>query len=144
MLDDLPLSHAGVSGPHRDFFQFEPRPLPLVPSPTPRMLTSLPVLLGIALLISQGVANTLQRRDLQSCLFSAGLLPITNTSPAYSADVLAYNSRFQPNPVAIIYPSSASDVAAAVGCASSLSFSGVSAKGGGHSCALHSPYRLPR
>lgn len=101
-----------------------PQPTNMLSMLSPLVLLSLPALL---------VASPLfPRVSLTSCLSAAGLTPITSSSSSYSSDVAAYNQRLQPEPAAIIYPTSTAQVASAVACAKNAGVA-VAAKGGGHS-----------
>lgn len=103
-----------------------PQPTNMLSMLSPLVLLSLPALL---------VASPLfPRVSLTSCLSAAGLTPITSSSSSYSSDVAAYNQRLQPEPAAIIYPTSTAQVASAVACAKNAGVA-VAAKGGGHSYA---------
>lgn len=63
--------------------------------------------------------------------FSALVLP---SSPNYTSSVTVYNLNIPVKPAAIVYPSSAEEVAGIVKCAAESGYK-VQAKGGGHSYA---------
>ncbi|KAF7970902.1 hypothetical protein HWV62_22664 [Athelia sp. TMB] len=93
--------------------------------------------LTIILTASRALAGTSpSSATLSSCLSSAGLSPVTPSSPAYAADVLAYNHRLVYKPAAVVFPANASGVAAAVKCAASAGAK-VAARSGGHSYAAN-------
>ncbi|GAA5886806.1 hypothetical protein JCM6882_005897 [Rhodosporidiobolus microsporus] len=73
---------------------------------------------------------------LAGCLRSNGLQPVTQGVSSYEEDSAAYNQRLQPLPSVIFYPSSASEIATALSCASQTNTK-VSARGGGHSYASY-------
>ena len=93
--------------------------------------------LTIILAASGALAGTSSpSTTLSACLSSAGLSPVTSSSSAYAADVLAYNHRLAYKPAAVVYPANASGVAAAVQCAASAGVK-VAARSGGHSYAAN-------
>ncbi|BGP56814.1 hypothetical protein JCM8202_004414 [Rhodotorula sphaerocarpa] len=108
---------------------------------------ALPILTGAALallsLASQSVAlpHLLARSNSSSalvdCLYSAGLSPVTTSSADWASDSAAYNQRIEPQPAAILFPSSQDQIAEALSCASSTNVR-VAARGGGHSYASFS------
>ncbi|KAL8290576.1 hypothetical protein RQP46_002834 [Phenoliferia psychrophenolica] len=100
------------------------------------MLHLLP--LGLLHLLAVSAAPLLKRDGLLQCLDQANLSPVSSSSSSYQSDVASYNQRLQPQPAAIVYPTSgsASDVSAAVLCASAAGVH-VSARGGGHSYASY-------
>ncbi|POY71705.1 hypothetical protein BMF94_5297 [Rhodotorula taiwanensis] len=75
--------------------------------------------------------------SLAGCLYNAGLSPVTMAMSDYGSDSAAYNQRLQPEPTAILYPSSHDEIASALSCASQTGAK-VSARGGGHSYASYS------
>ncbi|GAA5977128.1 hypothetical protein JCM10908_004865 [Rhodotorula pacifica] len=75
--------------------------------------------------------------SLYDCLWNQGLSPVTTSSSGYADNSAAYNQRLQPEPIAILYPSSQNQIAQALSCASQSGVK-VSARGGGHSYASYS------
>ncbi|GAA5889165.1 hypothetical protein JCM16303_006413 [Sporobolomyces ruberrimus] len=73
--------------------------------------------------------------NLATCLQNAGINTVTSSSSNYQSDIAAYNQRVQPKPVAVVHPTSPSQISSALKCAASSSNTPVSARGGGHSYA---------
>lgn len=94
--------------------------------PTSIILTILPFL------VLSSPTTLPSSSSLSQCLQSSGLQPITASSENYIVDTAAYNQRLQPEPFAIIFPTTSEEVASAIGCARDNGFK-VAARGGGHS-----------
>ncbi|GJN92799.1 hypothetical protein Rhopal_005837-T1 [Rhodotorula paludigena] len=109
----------------------------MLPS-SPALAAALATLFALPLAVHAAPLSTRQDSgaDFASCLSSAGLSPITTSSADYADDSAAYNQRIQPQPAAILYPSTPEDIASALSCASSAGAK-VSARGGGHSYASY-------
>src|SRR5882762_1037495 len=74
--------------------------------------------------------------DLNSCLSSANLQPVSASSPDYAKDSLAFNRRLSYKPADIVFPKTVQDVSSAVKCAFQAGVK-VAARSGGHSYAAN-------
>ena len=91
------------------------------------------MLLSLLLLPLLAAASPLPSNPaLLACLAASSLTPITSSSTSYDNSTSPFNTRVHPFPLAVVYPKSNRQVAAAVVCASAERVP-VSARSGGHS-----------